>query len=223
MSPIIQLSGVSRFYHTKNGDLTALKNVDLTVNEGEYIAITGQSGSGKSTLMNILGCLDRPDRGSYFLRGKNVGEMNGSQLSFVRRRLIGFIFQSFHLIQGMTALENVELPLLYRREGKAERRRKALTALEQVGLLERKDHIPGELSGGQQQRVAIARALACKSEILLADEPTGSLDHDSGYEVMKLIGDMNSSGVTVIVITHDRGVASMAKRMIKIRSGEVFS
>lgn len=221
MNEIIRLENIGRSYKTKGSTLRALDNINLSVPEGSYTAITGQSGSGKSTLMNILGCLDKPDFGEYYLCGSPVSGLSEAELSFVRRSLIGFIFQSFHLIPGLTALENVELPLLYRRESKARRHAAALSALKRVGLLDRTDHLPSELSGGQQQRVAVARAIAAEPRILLADEPTGSLDKASGLEVMDMIEELNREGVTVIVITHDSGIADRAKRRVTISDGKI--
>ncbi len=223
MTHIISLENISRNYVTKGEKICALKNINLTVDKGEFVAIVGQSGSGKSTLMNILGCLDVPSKGKYYLDGMELTSFNEKKLAFVRSRIIGFIFQSFNLIPTLNAVENVELPLLYRKIPKSKRLYAAEKALDTVGLSARKQHLPSELSGGQQQRVAIARAIAAEPEILLADEPTGSLDKKSGSDVLSIIRDMNKNGVTIIMITHDESVADMAQRKIRISDGEIIS
>ncbi|WP_248563559.1 ABC transporter ATP-binding protein, partial [Niallia sp. NCCP-28] len=192
------------------------------INKGDFIAIIGPSGSGKSTLMNMIGCLDTPDSGDYYLDGKNVFTLKNKELAEVRNHKIGFIFQSFNLLTKQSALENVEMPLIYRGLSNKERKEVALEALDKVGLLERAGHRPTELSGGQQQRVAIARALAGNPPILLADEPTGALDSKTGIEVMKLIKDLNNQGHTIILITHDLEIAKQAKRVIRIQDGRLM-
>ncbi len=218
---IIELSGVSKLYNTKGGTVTALDNVDLCINKGSFTSIIGQSGSGKSTLMNILGCLDKPSSGEYLLDGVYVSSMRESELSFIRNNIIGFIFQNFNLIPTLTAEENVELPLIYRGIKRSLRRELAENALGMVGLARRIRHKPNELSGGQQQRVAIARALAARPEIILADEPTGNLDTASGNEIMKILSQLHISGTTIVLITHDNNVASMAEKCIRISDGKI--
>ena len=198
-----------------------LDHVSLTIYEKEFVAIIGHTGSGKSTLMNMLGCLDVPSSGSYFLHGQDVSHMSDNELSDVRNKEIGFIFQGFNLIAGLTALENVELPLIYRGVGKRERLRLADTALNKVGLDKRKTHRPSEMSGGQQQRVAIARAIAQAPPIILADEPTGNLDSGSSKEIMEILKSLHEEGRTVILITHDNEIAKQAKRVIKIIDGQI--
>ncbi len=223
MKEIIRLENVSRTYHTGSEELNALKNVNLKIGSGEFVAVIGQSGSGKSTLMNILGCLDTADSGKYYLNRTDISSLSEKKLAYIRSRTIGFIFQSFNLIPTLSAVENVELPLMYRGVGRHERYVLAKSALEKVGLAERMYHKPSELSGGQQQRAAIARAIAAKPEILLADEPTGSLDKKSGKEVLNIIRSMNVEGVTVVMITHDNSIAESAKRCIKISDGQIIS
>lgn len=222
MNDIIVLSGVSKKYITKGGTVTALDNIDISITEGSFTSITGQSGSGKSTLMNILGCLDKPTSGEYFLNGVPVSSMKDRELSFIRNHIIGFVFQSFNLIPTLTARENVELPLIYRGMKRSQRRQLSEQALRMVGLGFRMHHKPRELSGGQQQRVAIARALAARPRLILADEPTGNLDSASGTEIMAILSELHKSGSTVILITHDSKVAAMAERRINIADGKVF-
>lgn len=223
MESIISLKNLSRDYITRGGIVHALSDINIDVVEGEFIAVVGQSGSGKSTLMNILGCLDTPTDGIYMLDGIEISTLNEKQLTYIRSKIIGFIFQSFNLVPTLSALENTELPLLYRGIGKKQRRYAAEFALERVGLSSRKNHLPCELSGGQQQRVAVARAIASEPKILLADEPTGSLDKKSGEEVLGIIKSLNDDGVTVIMITHDNSIAERAKRRIKISDGRIIS
>ena len=210
--------------HYKVGGVTvrALDGVSLDIKDGEYVTIVGTSGSGKSTLMNILGCLDTPTSGRYFLDGREVGALSDKELSDIRSQRIGFIFQSFNLIPSLTALENVELPLLYRKVPKKQRGDIALKALERVGLSDRALHRPTELSGGQQQRVAIARAIAADPQIILADEPCGNLDSRSGAEVLNILEDLNRNGKTVIMITHNEDTARKAQRLIRISDGKLF-
>ena len=223
MSTLIRLENLQKAYPTSAGAIYALRDITLRVEEGEFLAVVGQSGSGKSTLMNILGCLDTPTSGRYWLREEDVSRLSDDEQSVIRGRTVGFVFQGFHLIPGLDALENVELPLLYRGMGRDERRRLAADSLEQVGLGNRLHHRPGEMSGGQQQRVAIARAIAAKPPIILADEPTGNLDSRSGREVMALLHALHREGHTVILITHDPAIASEANRRICIHDGEIVS
>ena len=223
MSTLIRLENLQKAYPTSAGAIYALRDITLRVEEGEFLAVVGQSGSGKSTLMNILGCLDTPTSGRYWLREEDVSRLSDDEQSVIRGRTIGFVFQGFHLIPGLDALENVELPLLYRGMGRDERRRLAADSLEQVGLGNRLHHRPGEMSGGQQQRVAIARAIAAKPPIILADEPTGNLDSRSGREVMALLHALHREGHTVILISHDPAIASEANRRICIHDGEIVS
>ena len=197
--------------------------MNLQIHENEFVAIIGQSGSGKSTLMNMLGCLDIPTSGTYMLHDKDVSHMSDNELSDIRNKEIGFIFQGFNLIANLTALENVELPLIYRGVGRKERAKLSETALEKVGLAKRKTHKPSEMSGGQQQRVAIARAIAQAPPIILADEPTGNLDSGSTKEIMEILKGLHEEGRTVILITHDNDIAAQAKRVIKIMDGRIVS
>ena len=223
MTPVIELKNVCKTYPRGKNPVAALRDVSLTVAPGELLAITGSSGSGKSTLMNILGCLDLPDSGSYRLNGADVLTRDEKELSRIRNREIGFIFQGFHLIPTLTALENVELPLVYRGLPRSERRRLSLLALERMGLGERALHRPSQLSGGQQQRVAIARAIAASPPLILADEPTGNLDTSTGREVMNALLSLNREGRTVVLITHDPSVAAMAPRQVQIRDGQALA
>ena len=220
---IITVSNIYKIYNQGDTVITALDNVCISVEQGEFIAIVGQSGSGKSTLMNILGCLDTPTRGEYFLNGENVAGMNEKQLTEIRNSQIGFVFQGFNLVSGMDALENVELPLLYRGVPRAERRLLAQEALREVGLEERKGHKPAQMSGGQQQRVAIARAIAAKPPLILADEPTGNLDSKSGQSIMQILNSLNKEGKTIILITHDDKIARTADRVVQIQDGRIVS
>jgi putative ABC transport system ATP-binding protein len=201
----------------------ALRSVDLVIQRGEYAAITGPSGSGKSTLMNILGCLDTPDEGSYWLNGQRVSAMRDSQLAHVRNREIGFVFQSFALLPRATALQNVELPLLYARVQRRDRARRAAEALARVGLADRARHRPAELSGGQRQRVAIARALVTHPSLLLADEPTGNLDTTTGEEILALFDELHRTGNTVVVVTHEAEVAARAQRILRVLDGRIVA
>ena len=216
---MIELQNVTRIYNLAAAEVLALDDVSFLINAAEYVALTGPSGSGKSTCLNILGCLDKPTRGKYILDGTPVQELNDIQLSQVRNKKIGFVFQSFKLLPRISALENVELPLMYGRI--KNRKHKARTALEMVGLGERMHHKPNELSGGQQQRVAIARALVTDPKIILADEPTGNLDSRSGEEVMKIFNQLNARGITIILVTHDMAVAGHARRIIKFKDGKL--
>jgi putative ABC transport system ATP-binding protein len=223
MKKLVEIKDVCKIYNPGENEVRALNHVTLTIGEGEFVAIIGQSGSGKSTLMNMLGCLDTPTSGKYFLHGQDVSHMTDDEQSDVRNREIGFIFQGFNLIPSLTALENVELPLIYRGVGKKERERLANSALNSVGLEKRKTHKPNEMSGGQQQRVAIARAIAQAPPILLADEPTGNLDTASTKEIIRIIKRLYHEGRTVIIITHDPGIAKQAKRIITISDGMIQS
>jgi putative ABC transport system ATP-binding protein len=223
MEKLVEIKDVCKIYNPGENEVHALDHVNLTIGKGEFVAIIGQSGSGKSTLMNMLGCLDTPTSGKYFLHGQDVSHMTDDEQSDVRNREIGFIFQGFNLIPSLTAMENVELPLIYRGVGKKERDRLADAALNSVGLEKRKTHRPSEMSGGQQQRVAIARAIAQAPPILLADEPTGNLDTGSTKEVFSIIKRLYKEGRTVIVITHDPGIANQAKRIITISDGQIKS
>ncbi len=216
---MIQLEGITKAYQMGKVEVPVLHGLDLVIEDGEMVAIMGPSGSGKSTLMNILGCLDIPTSGRYLLDGTDVSRLSNNQLAKVRSHKIGFVFQSFNLIPRTTAARNVELPLIY--AGIRDRRRSARLALEQVGLGERQKHMPNELSGGQQQRVAIARALINDPAILLADEPTGNLDTTSSREIMKLLGELNDAGCTVVIITHEAEVAGFTNRVVRLRDGRV--
>jgi len=222
MSGIIKLNNISKVYDTGVVSVHALKDVNLTIEEGEYVAIMGQSGSGKSTLMNILGCLDNPSGGEYILDGIDVSKSAGNEVSKIRNKKIGFVFQSFNLIPRTSALKNVELPMIYAKMPKRERNARAVELLTKVGLADRLDHMPNEISGGQKQRIAIARALANEPSIILADEPTGNLDSASSVEIMNLFTQLNNEGVTVIVVTHEDEVAEYTRRIIRFRDGEVI-
>ena len=221
MKHLIELCNVNKFYFGKNSRVHVLKDISLSVDKGEFVAITGSSGSGKSTLMNIIGCLDTPTSGRYSLDGHNVMRMSEKNQAHIRNREIGFIFQGFNLIYALNALENVQLPLMYRGIPQKERTELAEKALKMVGLEKRMLHKPYELSGGQQQRVAIARAIAAKPPIILADEPTGNLDSNSGEIVLEALLKLNEIGKTIVLITHDGKVAEMASREIRICDGEV--
>ena len=221
---LIQLEEVTKVYATEAVTVRALRRIDLCIPRGEFVAIVGQSGSGKSTMMNILGCLDRPTSGRYVLDGIDVGTRSNDARAIVRNRLIGFVFQGFNLLARTTALENVELPLLYRGVSARERRRRALAALAQVGLAGRETHAPSELSGGQQQRVAIARAIVSEPAVLLADEPTGNLDSARTAELMRLLVELNRvQKITIVMVTHDPTVAAYASRVLTFRDGLVLS
>ncbi len=221
MEELIEIRDMCKIYNPGENEVRALDHVDLKINKNEFVAIIGQSGSGKSTLMNMLGCLDVPTSGTYILNGQDVSNLTDDELSDIRNREIGFIFQGFNLIAGLTALENVELPLIYRGVAKKERIQLAETALEKVGLKERMEHKPSEMSGGQQQRVAIARAIAQAPPVILADEPTGNLDSGSTKEIMEILKGLHREGRTVILITHDNEIAARAKRIIRIMDGKI--
>ncbi len=217
--PLLRLRGVRKTYSTGAVEVEALRGVDLDVAEGDYLAVMGPSGSGKSTLMHILGCLDVPSQGTYELAGADVSGLNERQLAEVRNRRIGFVFQQFNLLPSLSALRNVELPLIYAGEGRAKRRDRAMTALSRVGLADRVDHRPGELSGGQQQRVSVARALVTDPALILADEPTGNLDSVSTADVLALFAELHGQGRTIVLITHEAEVAQAAERVVYIRDG----
>lgn len=219
---MISIEAVTKVYGRGETAVYALVGVDLRVSEGEMVAIMGPSGSGKSTMMNIIGCLDRPTTGRYMLAGKEVGAIDDDDRAEVRNQHIGFVFQGFNLLAKLTALQNVETPLIYRGMPARRRREVALSALREVGLGERGHHRPAELSGGQQQRVAIARALAPEPSILLADEPTGALDSRTGQEVLALFQDLNARGRTVVIVTHDERVAAHCKRVVRLRDGRII-
>lgn len=222
MEEVIRLENVRKYYRVGDATVKALDEVDLTVWRGDYVAIMGPSGSGKSTMMNILGCLDTPTEGSYFLDGADVSGMDDDSLSAIRNRRIGFVFQSFNLLPRYSALENVALPLLYAGVPKAEREMRAAEELRRVGLAERMAHKPAELSGGQRQRVAIARALAVRPSIILADEPTGNLDTNTSVEIMDLFDEIHSRGNTVIIVTHEEDIAQHAQRIVRLRDGRII-
>ena len=223
METLVDVENISKIYNPGENEVRALDHVTLKIAEGEFVAIIGQSGSGKSTLMNILGCLDVPTDGDYYLHGRDVSHLTDDELSDIRNQEIGFIFQGFNLIASLSALENVELPLIYRGVGAKERREMADSAIDRVGLGPRKMHKPSELSGGQQQRVAIARAIAQAPPVILADEPTGNLDSASSTEIMDVLKKLNEEGRTVILITHDATIASRAKRIVKIVDGRIVA
>lgn len=223
METLIEVKNLMKIYNPGENEVRALNDVSLTIMRGEFVAIIGQSGSGKSTFMNMLGCLDIPTSGSYFLNGKDVAGLSDDELSDIRNKEIGFIFQGFNLIPNLTALENVELPLIYRNVPAAKRHELSVASLIRVGLEHRMDHKPSEMSGGQQQRVAIARALAAAPPVILADEPTGNLDSASSKEIMQILRGLHEEGRTVILITHDNKIAESAKRVIRIMDGKVVS
>jgi putative ABC transport system ATP-binding protein len=222
-TPVIELEGIDRTYQLGDIAVRALRGISLTIERGDYVAIMGSSGSGKSTLMNILGCLDAPTAGIYRLNGTAVGSADEDALADLRNREIGFVFQSFNLIPRTRAVANVELPLAYAGLGRRERRRRALQALDDVGLISRVEHLPSELSGGQQQRVAIARALVSNPAMILADEPTGNLDTTSTTEMLELFGRLHDEGRTIVLITHEHEVAARARRVIRLSDGQVVS
>jgi putative ABC transport system ATP-binding protein len=221
--PIVSLRGIHRVYSTGEVEVRALDGVDLEIAEGEFVAIMGPSGSGKSTLMNVLGCLDRPTHGQYYLAGHDVSTLDRSDLAVVRNWQLGFVFQNFNLLSRTSALENVELPLIYRGIRAKERHTRARRALERVGLGARTDHHPSQLSGGQQQRVAIARALVTEPKIILADEPTGNLDSRTSTEVMALFQELGAQGITVALVTHEPDIAEYATRVVVVRDGHIVT
>ncbi len=223
MEPLIRVVDMCKIYNPGENEVRALDHVNLEIFQGEFVAIIGQSGSGKSTFMNMLGCLDIPTSGKYFLNGTDVSTMADNDLSEIRNREIGFIFQGFNLIPNLTAEENVELPLIYRGIDRRTRRKLALESLQRVGLGQRVSHKPNEMSGGQQQRVAIARAIAAEPPVILADEPTGNLDSASSKEILSILKDMHRNGKTIILITHDNGIAAQARRVVRIMDGKIES
>lgn len=218
---MIRLENLVKVYSTGKIEFEALKDVNIEVKKGEYMAIVGPSGSGKSTLMNILGCLDRPTKGKYFLKDVDVSSLNDDELARIRNREIGFVFQAFNLLPRLSALENVELPLIYAGISYSKRIKMAKEALDKVGLSDRLHHKPNELSGGQKQRVAIARAIVLNPSIIMADEPTGNLDTQSSVEVMKIFQSLNDDGATIIMVTHERDIAQHTKREVRIRDGRI--
>jgi putative ABC transport system ATP-binding protein len=221
MPPLIELNGVCKVYGLSNTEVRALWDVDLTIEKGEYCAIMGPSGSGKSTAMNVIGCLDRPTSGTYHLDGEAVAHLDDDELAHIRNRKIGFVFQQFHLLPQLTALDNVMLPMVYGGTATAERRDRATDALERVGLGDRMINKPTQLSGGQQQRVAIARAIVNQPLLVLADEPTGALDSHTTQDVLTLFQDLNATGITVVMVTHEPDVARTTQRIIWFRDGEI--
>jgi putative ABC transport system ATP-binding protein len=221
MASVIQLEDVWKIYGEGETEVKALAAIDLTVEAGEYCAIMGPSGSGKSTLMNLIGCLDRPSRGRYWLDGTDVAEKDDEQLAHIRNRKIGFVFQQFHLLPQLSALENVALPMVYARVQRAEREERAQEALVRVGLAQRLGNLPGQLSGGQQQRVAIARAIVNRPVLLLADEPTGALDTTTAREVLQIFAELNTQGITVLMVTHAPELARLTRRIIWLRDGRI--
>ena len=223
MKPLVEVRDMCKIYNPGENEVRALDHVSLTIDQGEFVGIIGHSGSGKSTLMNMLGCLDIPTSGSYYLNGKDVSHMSDDELSDIRNVEIGFIFQGFNLIANLNAIENVELPLIYRGIDRKTRHELAIESLKMVGLEKRMDHKPSEMSGGQQQRVAIARAIAAQPPVILADEPTGNLDSASSKEILAILKKMHKTGRTVILITHDNGIAAQARRVVRIMDGKIES
>jgi putative ABC transport system ATP-binding protein len=221
--PLLSAEHLFKVYRSGEQELYALNDLSLRVEEGEYTAIMGASGSGKSTLMNILGALDRPSKGEYWLDGEQVSGMNDTRLSGLRNRKIGFVFQSFNLLPRLDALENVEVPLIYAKVAPTDRKKRAMDALKSVGLAERVHHRPSQLSGGQQQRVAIARALVTRPRLLLADEPTGALDTDTTEQILSLLDQLHQSGLTILMVTHEPDVAARARRVVWVRDGKIVA
>ena len=219
---MINITSLSKEYVMGDNKLLALDKVDLSINEGDFVSIMGSSGSGKSTLMNIIGCLDVPSSGNYLFRNNDISTLNSNKLAELRNKDIGFVFQNFNLLPRLNALENVVLPLLYSGLNLKERNRLALEALENVGLKERVKHKPNQLSGGQQQRVSIARAIAGSPKLILADEPTGALDSKTGLEIMKILNDLNSQGITIVLVTHEDDIANYGSRIIKMKDGKIL-
>ena len=219
---MININSISKEYVMGDNKLLALNNVDVAIKEGEFVSIMGSSGSGKSTLMNIIGCLDVPSNGDYFFRENNISNYSSNKLAELRNKDIGFIFQNFNLLPRLNALENVILPLLYSGKSSKERTELALEALENVGLKERTHHRPNQLSGGQQQRVSIARAIAGTPKLILADEPTGALDSSTSLEIMKILNDLNKSGITIVLVTHEDDIAKYGSRIIRMKDGKII-
>ena len=220
-SPVLQLLDIVKEYGTSERPVRVLHGVDLSVEQGEYVSIVGPSGSGKSTLLNILGCLDHPTSGEYRIEGEDVSRLNDRRLSAIRNQRIGFVFQSFHLVSHLTVLENVEMPMFYARIPRRTRREACLKLLDRVGLSHRTTHLPSELSGGENQRVAVARALSNSPALLLADEPTGNLDTQTGMEILRLFSELHEAGSTIVLITHDEEIAGAAPRRVAIRDGRI--
>ncbi len=220
---MIRAENIVKVYKNGKLEVKALKNVSVNVDKGEFAAIMGASGSGKSTMMNILGCLDRLTEGAYFLDGEDVSRLSGKKLAYVRNKKIGFVFQSFNLLPKLSALQNVELPMVYAGVKASERRKRAMAALERVGLAQRYTHRPNEMSGGQRQRVAIARSLVNEPSIILADEPTGNLDSRASVEIMGIFQQLNNEGATVVMVTHESDIAQYTKRVVTFRDGEIIS
>ncbi len=219
---MININAITKEYIMGDNKLLALNEVDVSIKEGEFVSIMGSSGSGKSTLMNIIGCLDVPTSGDYFFRDKNISNYNSNMLAELRNKDIGFIFQNFNLLPRLNALENVTLPLLYSGKNVKERTKLSIEALENVGLKDRKHHKPNQLSGGQQQRVSIARAIAGNPKLILADEPTGALDSNTSLDIMKILNDLNSNGITIILVTHEKDIAQYGSRIIKMKDGKII-
>lgn len=221
MAEVLNMQNISKSYYMGEEELEVLHNVNLTVNSGEFLSILGPSGSGKSTMMNIIGCLDVPTSGKYLLSGNDIDDLDEIELASIRNKEIGFVFQNFQLLPRLSALQNVELPLIYAGLSSSERKQRAMNMLDRVGLLDKTKNLPNQLSGGQQQRVAIARAMVTEPTILLADEPTGALDQKTGTQVMKLFEELNHDGRTIIMITHDINIARHAQRVVKILDGNL--